>query len=349
VSADPTIPALLDEGRVRAWLDGRLDTALDDLTIRRVSAGHSNEMFELRAGPRRWILRRPPRATADPRASNMAREHRILTALDGTGLPHPRPVAFCDDVDVTGVPFLVMEWVDGFPGHPPLPGPFRHEPSARREMALALVDSLVTVADTDWRAVGLVGFGRPEGFLERQVDRWLDQLARYRRRAIPLIDDVAAWLTANRPTAGRVGLIHGDYGPGNVLFAPDRPGRIAAVVDWEQSTIGDPRLDVGWLLALWSQCGDEPLGDAEPTRLSHLTGVPSRQELRERYEERSGRRLEHLAYFEVLALFKLACVLEGSYQRHCAGLSDDPHHVTFETRVPALIRRAHQITVGNWI
>jgi aminoglycoside phosphotransferase (APT) family kinase protein len=339
--------SLLDERRVADWLAERVSVPSDALSFRRVSTGHSNEMFEVNGPSLHLMLRRPPRVTGDPRASNMEREHRVLRALERTGVPHAEAVAYCDSTDVTGVPFLVMEWVEGFPGRPPLPPAFDDE-SAVAELSYALVDALVDLRRVDWQAAGLDGFGKPEGFLDRQVARWLGQLKLYQSRSIAHLDEVAGWLSSNMPEARPIALMHGDFAPGNVLFAPQRPGRVAAVVDWEQSTIGDPLLDLGWLLALWTQPDDDDFDGAHSARLSHLPGAPTRGALLRRYEQRWGAPVERLDYYQGLALFKLAVVLEGSYQRHLAGSSDDPYHATLATRVPELIARAHAITAGRW-
>jgi aminoglycoside phosphotransferase (APT) family kinase protein len=337
---------LLDVDAVRQWLESRLPVPSGLLEFRRVSTGHSNEMFEVRAGDDRWILRRPPRVTADPRASNMSREYRVLSALDQTAVPHPSPIALCEDPDVTGVPFLVMEWIDGFPGRLDVPPPFDTDVEARRQLAFSLIDTLAALAAVDWRAIGLEGFGRPEGFLERQVARWLSQLERYRTRPIPHLDEVAQWLEHNIPRATEPGILHGDYGPGNVLFASDRPGRVRAVVDWEQATVGDPLLDLGWLTTMWEGADEDP--SRHSPRFSWLGGLPRRRELIERYREQSLRPLDSVRYYQVLARFKLACVLEGSYFRYATGVSDDPFHASFEARVPEIIGRARAVIHDDW-
>jgi aminoglycoside phosphotransferase (APT) family kinase protein len=338
--------ALVDERRLRAWLADRLPLADDELTVERASTGNTNEMFHLRSGPHNWVLRRPPRVATSPTAHQVAREHRVLSALDGTAVPHPRVLALCDDADVIGAPFLVMEFVDGFSGRLPLPEPFGSTAAARRELAFALVDALVELGRVDWIAAGLEGFGKPDGFLERQVSRWLGQLDTYRTRELPHVDDVARWLAANRPQQRHVGIIHGDYQWDNVLFARERPGRVAAIVDWDGATIGDPLLDIGWFLSFWHDPGEDTAAQLPAKLLSLEPGVPRRAELAEHYERRSGRSLERLDYYRVLSLFKLACVCEGSYTRFVRGQSDDPGHANFEVRVPALLAKAASVAAA---
>lgn len=273
----------------------------------------------------------------------MAREFRVLSALEGTPVPHPAAIALCEDDAVIGAPFYLMEHVDGFPARLPLPPPFDTDASARHDMGTALVDALARLSQVDWRARGLEGFGRPDGYLDRQVDRWLGQLERARERDLPGVDEVAAWLRAHTPRMGEAGILHGDVHLGNVMFHHGTPTRIAAIVDWEQSTVGDPLVDVGWLLALWDEPGEEPIRGLTEMRLTHEPGFPTRAELAERYAAATGRSLEHLGWYEVLALFKLGCVLEGAYTRYASGRSANPAHARLEHMVPNLFASAQRI------
>lgn len=338
-SVTTDLAGLVDVPALERWLGRR------PLEVERVSSGASNEMFEVRAGDDVWILRRPPRHKVAASAHDVSREFRVLGALDGTGVPHPRPVAHCEDEAVIGAPFYLMERIDGFTPRDPLPLAF--EPH-KREMAFALVDGIAALAQVDWRAQGLDGFGKPEGFLERQVGRWLGQLEKYRTREIPGIDEVARWLDDNRPPSQEPAIIHGDYQFINVMLAPEPPARLAAVVDWEQSTIGDPLLDLGWLLGGWSEEGEDDLRFGS-RYLTDRRGFPSRAELAERYTQRTGRALDRLDYYVVLSLFKLACVLEGSYHRFATGRSDNPVHEKMGPLVLALIVQAGRTARGEGV
>jgi len=329
---------LVDAEAVDAWIGDRLPAG--PFAIERVSTGASNEMFEVRRGEHVWILRRPPAHKVAPGAHDMAREFRVLNALDGTDVPHPTPLLLCEDEDVIGAPFYLMERIDGFTPRDPLPAPFDTEPGVRRDMALALIDGIAAVARVDWRAHGLEGFGKPEGFLERQVSRWLSQLERYRTRDIPGLDEVASWLDANRPPMGEAAIIHGDYQFINVMLAPEPPARLAAIVDWEQSTIGDPLLDLAWVLAGWSEDGEALRFGSK--YLADRQGFPSRGELAARYEQQTARDLARLDWYVVLALFKLACILEGSYHRFASGTSENPLHEKMGPLVLDLARQARQ-------
>ncbi len=237
-------------------------------------------------------------------------------------MPHPALLAACPDETVLGgdAAFYLMEAVDGFNPTVELPALHAADASVRHAMGVAAVDGIAALGAVDHVAVGLTDLGRPDGFLERQVARWLDELASYSRHAgypgpdIPGLDEVAEWLTAHRPASFSPGISHGDYHLANLLYRYDGPD-LAAIVDWEMCTVGDPLLDLGWLLATWPTA-DEP-GLAGP--LGAAGGLPSGDELVARYAERSARDLSAIAWYEVLACFKLGIILEGTHARAFAG------------------------------
>jgi aminoglycoside phosphotransferase (APT) family kinase protein len=277
------------------------------------------------------------------------RECRVLRSLSGTAVPHPALIAACDDESVLGdAVFYLMEPVDGFNASLALPPLHAADAEVRHEMGLRLVDALAELAAVDHEAVGLGDFGKPEGFLERQVPRWLAELAsyddfpEYPGPDIGPVDEVAAWLYAHRPTRWTPGILHGDYHAANVMFSPDGPD-VVAVVDWEMCTIGDPLLDLGWLLATWELPGapDEFAGP-----LTRAGGLATADELVKRYAEGSTRDLSAIDWYVVLACFKLGIILEGSHARALAGLApkdigDRLHHTTQRLfdRAHALIRQ----------
>jgi aminoglycoside phosphotransferase (APT) family kinase protein len=348
VTASP-VDELVDAGRLRVHLHGAAPGLGKVGGIRRITSGSSNEVFELdteAAGV--VILRRPPRVMLSPSAHDVVREHRVLTALNDSEVPHPTPLHLCTDDSVIGAPFYLMTRIDGFHLKEPYPSFVLHDRAGVLPgLAHAFVDALAELAGVDWRSAGLEGFGRTEGYLERQVDRWYGQLATYRTREIPEIDWTAEWLRANLPARQPPGVIHGDYQFLNVLFAPDQPARVAGVLDWELSTLGDPLVDLGWTLGLWTERGeDSPLssfyGDAtqEPE-------MPRRRALCDRYAERTGRDVSAIGWYEVLGLFKLACITEGSYVRWVRGTSDSPLHADFEWIVPKLVATAAAIARGE--
>lgn len=333
---DRTHGGLLDEARLVGWIDSRLPGQGQPLAISVITGGSSNLLFKLERAGRSYVLRRPPRARYDPTSHDMQREVRLLEALGHTDIPHPRLQLFCSDADVIGVPFLVMDHVDGFSPIGVLPEPFQGDLGHRRAIGFGMVEALSTLARVDWKAIGLEGFGKPEGFLKRQVDRWMGQLARYQTRDIPHLDKLANWLRDNCPVQVATGLMHGDYSFPNVMFAPDLPVRMAAIVDWESCTIGDPLLDLGHLLAGWCDPGE----DRTYLRGADWVGMPTRRELAARYAELTGLSVDAVEYYRALALFKLAIILEGAYSRIIKGQNDYAPHRTLEQRVPMFIEQA---------
>jgi aminoglycoside phosphotransferase (APT) family kinase protein len=324
--------------RLGAWLEEALPGERL-LAVRRLAGGNSNETYLLETTARRAILRRPPAAAIAPSAHSMAREHAILVALAQTDVPAPRPLALCADPDVIGAPFLVMEHVAGEAVLDRLP-PGIDPALAAAEIGPALVDALATLHRAPWREIGLADFGRPEGFLARQVDRWRGQYERYRVRDLPGFEEVATWLEGHRPPDGAPGILHGDFHLDNCLVDPAPPVRVRAIVDWEMATIGDPLLDLGLVLAFWGP--DRPREPAFPRiqAVSRVAGAPSRAELAARYAERSGRPVEDLPYYLALAFWKLAAIVEGAYAQHLAGTLDTPYARDLERDVPRLLDEA---------
>lgn len=335
----------LDLDALSSWLGEALGDPEQPLTAQPLGTGLGigNALFELRRGERVFVLRRPPAVLNDKSASNMTREFRILKALDGSSVPHPIVRALCEDVDVLGAPFLIMDKVDGFTPGFTLPEPFASDPGLRFDMAMAYVDALVELAEVDWQAGGLADLGKPDGFLERQVPRWLAQLDRYRTRDLPELDFVTDWLERNRPTMGPAAIMHGDYSPFNIMVAPDAPARVAAVIDWDTGTIGDPLLDIGHLLARWTNPGEEPVLQSQAGGTEHY---PTRAQLAARYSERSGADLSALPYYEALALFKLAVILEGTYARKAQAGAPESENMMAEL-VPRLTRAAAAFARGE--
>jgi aminoglycoside phosphotransferase (APT) family kinase protein len=292
--------SLLDPVALTSWLDAQGLEVGEELEVEPLGGGTSNAMFLVRRGQARWVLRRPAGVAVARADEGMRREFRLLTALEGTDVPHPSPVALCDDHAVLGCTFFLMAQVDGVNALPLPPG--LDDDAGYAEVAFAMVDALARLHEVDWRSAGLADLGRPEGFHERQVTRWSQQLRSYEGRELPGIDRVMAWLDANRPTSFDPTIMHADYHMLNVLIAPDRPGRVVAILDWETSTIGDPLLDLAGFCEVW--CG------------SDLARPPARSELVDRYVALRGlTSVPDLRYYETLYNFRLAVLLEGIYQR----------------------------------
>lgn len=326
-------------GRLREWLSARIGLP-GPWELRRLAGGNSNETCLLSCGDARYVLRRPPQHVLSPSAHNLEREHRVLTALAGSPVPAPRPVALCDDPTVPMAPFLVMEHVpDAVSVTTELPAAYTDEPHDVAALADDVVDTLAAVHRLDWRAAGLDGFGRPERFLERQVPRWRRQWESIARRPLPMLERVAMWLEDHRPDDAGPALLHGDFHLDNCLVSTRRP-RLLAVIDWEMATIGDPLLDLGLLLAFWGERPVDPPGMPAIQAVSRLPGAPPREALLARYEEATGRRVGNIAYYQCLAFFKLAAIVEAAWSQHLAGELDTPYARGLEYDVPALLDEA---------
>ena len=230
-----------------------------------------------------------------------------------------------------------------------MPAPLAGDDGAPRACAYALVDALAGIHAFDWKAGGLADFGKPDGYLERQVPRWLGQLERYATRPLPEVDDAGRWLQAHTPPMQPPAVIHGDYKLDNVMFAPRLPVELVAVVDWEQSTIGDPLVDLGWMIGLWIEPGERAIARGRVAVRADGRRPDARASSSRATREQTGRDVSQLAFYCVLGLFKLACVMEGSFARFRAGTSDDAYFAALETGVPALARRALEFAEGGVI
>ena len=335
---------LAPEPALRAWVGDRLPGE-GPFTIRRTTKGLSNEMFLLARSGHHWMLRRPPRTVNAKGAHDMARELRVLRALEGTAVPHARGLLLCEDPAVLGAPFYVMERVTGVGLYDGVPAAL-DRPGARPRIGHELVDALAELHLVDWEAAGLGDFGRPDTFTARQVARWTRQLDSYRVRDLPDLDAAGTWLEARVPTMPRATLVHGDYGLHNVMYAPSLPVELVAVVDWETATIGDPLVDLGYLLSLWLE-GDEPARWTASALPYDSAGYPPRAELAARYAERTGADLAALDWYRAVGQFRVACILEGAYARHLAGRADDPSMASLRERVPNHAAYALAITRGE--
>jgi len=330
---------LIDEALLARWMDDRdLPGSGEPLEATFITGGASNELFEIRRGEHRMALRRPPRIVPEGRNETMLREYRLLAALADTDVPHARAIAACDDPDLMGGCFYLMAYVDGWSplGGGGWPPPFDTDAAGRRGLAFQLVDGIAKLSRVDWEAKGQAGFGRPDGFHERQVDRWMSHLAAVQFRDIPGLDVAAEWLRMHQPRHYVPGIMHGDYQFANVMFRHGVPARLAAIVDWEMATVGDPLLDLGWVIQGWL----DP--DEERTTGSYVdySDMPSRAELLEFYADESGRPVDDIDYYVILARFKLAVVLEAGYARVMKGQADNPKMEAFGDVVLSLAVKA---------
>ena len=323
------IATLLDPDALVPWLDANIpELGSGPLEAKVIHGGTSNVIISLNRGNETMVLRRPP-ATPPPNSEKaILREARLLEALNQTDVPHPHCFGKCEDPSVIGAPFYVMELVKGWAGdlhdekihHQ---APFDKAPY-EYGVIYAMADGLIALANVDYKAVGLEGFGKPDRFLERQVERWSSQLASYKDlydypgRELPGYDLTVSWLSDNVPSESVVGIIHGDVGTPNALFADGPPARLTALIDWELSTIGDPMIDLAWLC---TQLRDERWPNEIPDgALYNIENMPTRQEVARYYAAGTGRDVSNFDYYLVLAKFKAGCILEYKVAQAAAGI-----------------------------
>ncbi len=313
----PETPPGVDLDNLRTWFADHVEGATGaPLSAELISGGRSNLTYAIADGTHVWVLRRPPLGHVLPTAHDMGREYTVISALAPTDVPVPKPFAFCDDNSVNGAPFYVMEKVDGVILRTPQEITELSRDDARR-CSEALVDVLVAIHAVDYKGVGLGEFGHPDGYVERQVRRWGEQWERSKTRELPSIDELARRLRAALPESPPPTIVHGDYRLDNTMLAADDPGRIVAVLDWEMATLGDPLADLGLFLLYWAR-DDAQAGNVGAV-ISTEAGFLTHDEVVERYAKESGRDVSELDFYEALAAYKLAIILEGIHARYLMG------------------------------
>jgi aminoglycoside phosphotransferase (APT) family kinase protein len=313
MTATETVPAIQDLVRLAAWLDTQ-GLGRGPLEARYVSGGSQNEIYELTREGLHAAMRIPPLTAPLSRDNGILREWRIIEALDGTDVPHTEAIGVCTDPEVAGRTFYLMGFVDGWS---PMgtdgvwPEPFKTDIEARKGLAFQLVEGIALLSKIDWQAKGLADLGRPDGFHERQVDRWTAFYEQSKGRELPGNDVAREWLRSHRPLDFVPGIMHGDYQFANVMYHHGAPARLAALIDWEMGTVGDPKLDLGWTMHAWPEDPDE----VQAISYVDMNHMPSRTELLEHYSSVSGRQVDDIDYYNVLAKWKLSLMLESGYQR----------------------------------
>lgn len=345
-AVDLTQPPLVVLEPLEQLMDG-LDLGHGTIDAQPLGDGHSNVTYLLTRGDTKVVLRRPPRPPFPPSAHDVLREARLLEELHAAGLPVPRILARVEDPQALGVPFVLVEHVAGHAISTTLPPALASHDDCRR-ISIELVDALVKLHAADVTVPPLSQIGKASGYLDRQLSRfeaiWDDVATR------PLHDHelVTIWLNEHRPESRETTLVHGDFRLGNMLYAPDSPARLSAVLDWEMATLGDPLADLGYLCATWAQPGDVENPMLKLSAATRSRGFLSRDQLAFTYAERSGRSVEALGWYEVLGLWKSVIFLEASYKRFLAGTTSDPYFAGLGDGIPliaaAALRRAREIT-----
>lgn len=335
--------AVLDLGVVSRFLRGRLPHTDGPLTVVQFAGGHANLTYLLRFGSQEYVLRRPPSGPLAAGAYDMGREFRALSALWPVFPPASRPFLFCDAASVLGAPFFVMERRRGLVIHKEMPPAYLDRPDLYRRLSEAVIDALVALHAVDYKAVGLETLGKPEGFVERQVNGWIKRWERAKIAAIPLLDELGHWLLAHLPRSPAPTLLHNDYKIDNLMVAPADIAHIVALFDWDQCTLGDPLVDLGLLLNYWTQAGDSPGRQFFSQAPTTLPGFYTRAELVQRYAQRSGRDVSAISFYETYALWKTAIVVMQLFVLYRNGQLQDERLADFNQRAVFLAEAAHDV------
>ncbi len=305
--------------------------------------GHANLTYWIRFGGREYVLRRPPLGPVGPGAHDMGREYKVLSVLWRVFDRAPRAFVFCDDPAVIGAPFFVMERREGVVIRTEIPRELRHHRDVERRTSFALVDAMADFHDVDYRAIGLEDLGRPVGFLERQLAGWAKRWELAKDRDLADFDRLLAWLEAHKPAASRATLVHNDLKLDNCQFDPSNPDRVAALFDWDMTTLGDPLFDLGTLLGYWSEA-QQPGGTTGSNAIMGEPGFPSRDEVAEHYAKRTGVDLAAIDWYEAFALWKTAVVVQQIFIRYKRGQTSDERFAEMGERVPVLLALGMAVT-----
>jgi aminoglycoside phosphotransferase (APT) family kinase protein len=336
-------PDQFDVRRFEDWLTAVTGEPAT-VAVTPIRGGGSCEMFRVDRLGLSWVLRRAPLVAVSDTAHQVVREAKIIAALADCDVPVPTILAIGYDPQIIGAPFFVMSCVDGeVARRDGLPNYLAQVPETHHRIGEELVDTLARLHAIEWRRTVLAELSRPEGFLERQVNRWMAQLESYRFRPLDGVDDVATWLTDNLPPTGELAVMHGDYKLDNVMWGRYQPPTIVSILDFEMTTVGDPLIDLAWALNFWPEAGNL-IALAAPANPSGITAdrCQSPEELARRYAEHTGRDLSHFQWYQAFSAWKLAIVLEGSYAAYVRGASTNPHHQNFGFVADELLAHARR-------
>lgn len=339
----------LDEAALRAYLADKQDVLEVEgerpFTLRQFGGGMANLTYELDFGAQQFVLRRPPLGPVAKSAHDMGREYAVLSRLYQAFPFAPRAFLYCDDPAVLGAPFFIMERRHGVVVRTRIPYEFQSDPDAPRKMSQALVDVLADFHAVNYAAIGLADLGKPEGFIQRQIEGWYGRWLKAKTSDLPLMERIYNWLLLNQPATSEASLVHNDYKLDNVMLAADDPGRLIAVFDWDMCTLGDPLSDVGALLTYWTDPQDPPY-----MRMLATSFMPvgefnffSREEIIARYAERSGRDMSHIHFYHALGLFRLVVIIAQIYVRYVRGQTQDKRFANLGQMLPLLAQGAWDV------
>lgn len=315
--------------------------------VKQFRGGNSNLTYLLRYGDYEWVVRRPPFGPLPPSAHDMGREYRVLSRLWEQFEQAPRAVLYCEDPSIIGAPFFVMERRTGFviANRRPLPEGITTDPATFRRMSQGFIDALADLHRVDYERIGLGGLGRPDGFIRRQIVGWMDRWEKAKTDEVRLMNRLGAWFLENIPAPQAPALLHNDFYLHNVMFAPDNSGKVVGVFDWEMSTLGDAMVDLGITIGYWRERDDSPelLALSEGYPHTAMPGFMTRNELIERYAQRTGRDVSNIDFYRAWAQWKTATVVQQIYVRFVRGQTSDPRFETYGSYPPVLARSAAQI------
>jgi aminoglycoside phosphotransferase (APT) family kinase protein len=333
-----------DPQAILPFLKSRIPGLADGpLELRQFPGGASNLTYQLTIGDREMILRRPPSGTKAKGAHDMGREFRVLERLN----PHfacPKPLAYCEDTSLIGSDFYVMDKLTGIIVRRDLPPGLDCPPDIARQMCLNLIDTQIALHELDYEAAGLADMGKPAGYVARQVSGWTERLSRVITDDIPSYDGITAWLKANMPAdSARPAIIHNDYRFDNVVLSAEDRMTVIGVLDWEMATLGDPLLDLGSSLAYWVEASDPPEMQAIRMQPSNIPGMLTRAEMIQRYEQKTGRRIDHPDWYYVFGLFRLGVIAQQIYYRYKLGQTSNPRYKAFGLFVTVLAQVCERV------
>ena len=331
----------LDAAKLAEFLKGKIDGVGSGIEIEQFPGGHSNLTYCLHIGGKEYVLRRSPLGPVAPKAHDMARECRVLQAVSPYFPQAPQPYLVCEDPSILGAVFFIMERRKGVILRYGIPDSIAALRDHARRISEAFMNCFADLHAVDVVKHGLVGLGKPEGFVERQVKGWSERWVRARTELMPEADEVMAWLAGHIPPSGPPTLVHNDYKLDNVMFSPDSIDRVEAVLDWEMTTVGDPMIDVGLTLCYWTHATNPKVAGGGVPAFTNGPGWFTRDEFIEAYTRKTGRSVETLGYHEVLGVFKLAVILQQIYYRFWKGQTTDERFCHFDKRVRALVEIAH--------
>lgn len=335
----PRVGEELDTSRLEPYLRQHLPGAEGPMALRQFGGGHANLTYELRFGPREYVLRRPPLGPIAPSAHDMKREHRVLAALPDIYPWAPRSYLYCGDAGIIGAEFHVMERRHGIVIRSELPEAVKRDPRLARRIGEMMVDTLAALHTADPAAAKLGDLGRPEGYAARQLEGWTKRWHAAKDKDLPRVDEMAAWLSRHLPKPQRVSLLHNDFKLDNMIVDRDDPGIAVAVLDWDMCTRGDPLMDLGYMLNYWSEPKDDLAWRQAAFMPTWYPGFPSRAEAVERYAQKTGLALDEVLWYHVFGVFKLTGVIQQIYIRYLRGQTADARFATFGKRVATLAEK----------